>query len=197
MKRFLIITILLACIQAIDAQTTTLVLRNSKEYVGRITMQRPGIDLVFFDEKNDEEINLKWSEIASIRTSIRNSSATEGLNDELTLLSGTVLTGQIIEQSMDGTITLYLDNKQKSINVERKNILRTRKVALNSAKTLLEQRPYTNTVMTKSGSTYDGLIIEQHYGKIPSEQYLVLLTTKGYNVNINFDDVERYLYIPR
>ena len=112
MKRFLIITILLACIQAIDAQTTTLVLRNSKEYVGRITMQRPGIDLVFFDEKNDEEINLKWSEIASIRTSLRNSSATEGLNDELTLLSGSVLTGQITEQSMDGTITLYLDNKE-------------------------------------------------------------------------------------
>ena len=50
MKRFLIITILLACIQAIDAQTTTLVLRNSKEYVGRITMQRPGINLVFLKE---------------------------------------------------------------------------------------------------------------------------------------------------
>ena len=150
--------------------------------------------IVYMDFPN-RDIDLNWDEINHIEKTPRTARTNEGLDDLIILNDGTKLQGQVIAQVPGISLTLLLSSG-RNLHLQLKDIAQSSKVAVNPAKSLWSQRPYNNIIDLKSGTQMKGLIVEQHTGETPEDNFLLLLTPSGYTEQIPFNQVERYRSIP-
>lgn len=173
------------------AQQVTLTLNDSTVLYGYISIQRPGRNVEFRIASTNETKTLLWSEISRIEKSESNDSSLV-IIDKIILNNDSSLIGLITTQYPGRSIILRQIQSGKTVNINTNTIKASRKVRRSRDVDMWESRPYTNVMTLKSGARQDGFIVEQHYGKQPDDQYLILLTAGGYYEKIFFRDVEKY-----
>lgn len=193
-RKSIIITFLFALYVPVRSQITILHLRDSTELFGYISIQRPGRNIEFHQTDSNKTCVLQWSQIEKVVKTLRPSTATFGLDDELELKDGRKLLGQIVEQKPGHTITLYRRDSLDTCVIPISDVIVSRKRPIRSGGNVWLERPYTNIMLLKSGTRQEGLIVEQRNGH---EGYLLLLTPGGYTEKIYFSEVEKYEILPR
>lgn len=193
--KLLLTALLLLASSRLSAQDTQLVLNNGKTHSGYIYTQRPGSNMEFVDVKTGKTITVGWAEIKAIKKKLRAEDAKEGLEDEIILSSGESIKCQIIEQIPGVSMTVIKRDRSRR-TIDASKVVCTRKIGINKEMTAYEQRTYTNTVILNNGSHKEGLIIEQHTGRTPESNYLILMTELGYKEKILFENISSYHFKP-
>lgn len=133
---------------------------------------------------------VKWADIEEIKKNTMSYHDSVVLNDHVITHSGKTFVGTIVSQKPG--IGMTIKTSDSFVNLFATDIAETKKVPSSYEQIIYDKLDYVNSLLLKDGKVNEGIIIVQHYGKNPKEQYVILLQADGTNHRIQISDILEY-----
>ena len=145
---------------------------------------------VSYVQVESQNYKLVWSDVNDIRKIVPNNQTENTIEDEVVTTKGKNYVGVIISQQIGKKITIKTSTS--TVEVPATDIKETIKLPVPRSTNLYKLADYTNTIVLKDGSTKEGVIKSQHYGKKDKEQYVVLQKENGTSEQILTSKVKEF-----
>lgn len=178
-------------------------LKDGTVLVGYVYRQQPNKFMVFHVDRSkkdpklkymqhDKDYTLQWKDVKYIRRS--SESDAPWCSDKVTLKNGTIYVGQIEEQELGVSMTIWVNDTGKKVKVNNSDLRTLEKVVNTVDKDLWIDRQYTNRLKLTDNSLHDGLIVFQFRGTKVSDCYIELLHNSGYKERVYLPDIKEYIF---
>lgn len=145
---------------------------------------------VSYVQVEPQNYKLVWSDVNDIRKIVPKNQTENTIEDEVVTSNGKNYVGVIISQQIGKKITIKTSTS--TVEVPATDIKETIKLPVPRTTSLYKLADYVNTLVLKDGSTKEGVIKSQHYGKKDKEQYVVLQKENGTNEQILTSKVKEF-----
>lgn len=145
---------------------------------------------VSYVQVEPQNYKLVWSDVNDIRKIVPKNQTENTIEDEVVTSNGKNYVGVIISQQIGKKITIKTSTS--TVEVPATDIKETIKLPVPRTTSLYKLADYVNTLVLKDGSTKEGVIKSQHYGKKNKEQYVVLQKENGTNEQILTSKVKEF-----
>lgn len=145
---------------------------------------------VSYVQVEPQNYKLVWSDVNDIRKIVPKNQTENTIEDEVVTSRGKNYVGVIISQQIGKKITIKTSSTTVDIPVT--DIKETMKLSVPRSANLYTLADYTNTIVLNDGSTKEGVIKSQHYGKKDKEQYVVLQKENGTSEQILTSKVKEF-----
>ena len=145
---------------------------------------------VSYVQVEPQNYKLMWAEVNDIRKIVPKNQTENAIEDEVVTTKGKNYVGVIISQQIGKKITIKTSTS--TVEVPATDIKETIKLSVPRTTSLYKLAGYVNTIVLNDGSTKEGVIKSQHYGKKDKEQYVVLQKENGTNEQILTSKVKEF-----
>ena len=145
---------------------------------------------VSYVQVEPQNYKLVWNDVNDIRKIVQKNQTENTIEDEVVTSKGKNYVGVIISQQIGKKITIK--SSSSTVDIPVADIKETMKLSVPRSTNLYTLADYTNTIVLTDGSTKEGIIKSQHYGKKDKEQYVVLLKENGTNEQILTSKVKEF-----
>lgn len=145
---------------------------------------------VSYVQVEPQNYKLVWSDVNDIRKIVPKNQTENTIEDEVVTSKGKNYVGVIISQQIGKKITIKTSTS--TVEVPATDLKETIKLPVPRSTNLYKLADYTNTIVLKDGSTKEGVIKSQHYGKKDKEQYVVLQKENGTSEQILTSKVKEF-----
>ena len=145
---------------------------------------------VSYVQVEPQNYKLVWSDVNDIRKIVSKNQTENTIEDEVVTTKGKNYVGVIISQQIGKKITIKTSTS--TVEVPATDLKETIKLPVPRSMNLYKLADYTNTIVLKDGSTKEGVIKSQHYGKKDKEQYVVLQKENGTSEQILTSKVKEF-----
>lgn len=145
---------------------------------------------VSYVQVEPQNYKLVWSDVNNIRKIVPKNQTENTIEDEVVTTKGKNYVGVIISQQIGKKITIKTSTS--TVEVPATDLKETIKLPVPRTTSLYELADYVNTIVLNDGSTKEGIIKSQHYGKKDKEQYVVLQKENGTNEQILTSKVKEF-----
>lgn len=145
---------------------------------------------VSYVQVEPQNYKLVWSNVNDIRKIVPKNQTENTIEDEVVTSKGKNYVGVIISQQIGKKITIKTSTS--TVEVPATDLKETIKLPVPRSTNLYKLADYTNTIVLKDGSTKEGVIKSQHYGKKDKEQYVVLQKENGTSEQILTSKVKEF-----
>lgn len=145
---------------------------------------------VSYVQVEPQNYKLVWSDVNDIRKIVPKNQTENTIEDEVVTSKGKNYVGVIISQQIGKKITIKTSTS--TVEVPATDLKETIKLPVPRTTNLYKLADYTNTIVLKDGSTKEGVIKSQHYGKKDKEQYVVLQKENGTSEQILTSKVKEF-----
>lgn len=145
---------------------------------------------VSYVQVEPQNYKLVWSDVNDIRKIVPKNQTENTIEDEVVTSKGKNYVGVIISQQIGKKITI--ETSTSTVEVPATDLKETIKLPVPRSTNLYKLADYTNTIVLKDGSTKEGVIKSQHYGKKDKEQYVVLQKENGTSEQILTSKVKEF-----
>ena len=145
---------------------------------------------VSYVQVEPQNYKLVWSDVNDIRKIVPKNQTENTIEDEVVTTKGKNYVGVIISQQIGKKITIKTSSSTVDIPVT--DIKETMKLSVPRTTSLYKLADYVNTIVLNDGSTKEGVIKSQHYGKKDKEQYVVLQKENGTSEQILTSKVKEF-----
>lgn len=145
---------------------------------------------VSYVQVESQNYKLVWSDVNDIRKIGPKNQTENTIEDEVVTTKGKNYVGVIISQQIGKKITIKTSSSTVDIPVT--DIKETMKLSVPRTTSLYKLAGYVNTIVLNDGSTKEGIIKSQHYGKKDKEQYVVLQKENGTSEQILISKVKEF-----
>lgn len=145
---------------------------------------------VSYVQVEPQNYKLVWSDVNDIRKIVPKNQTENTIEDEVVTTKGKNYVGVIISQQIGKKITIKTSTS--TVEVPATDLKETIKLPVPRSMNLYKLADYTNTIVLKDGSTKEGVIKSQHYGKKDKEQYVVLQKENGTSEQILTSKVKEF-----
>lgn len=145
---------------------------------------------VSYVQVEPQNYKLVWSDVNDIRKIVPKNQTENAIEDEVITTKGKNYVGVIISQQIGKKITIKTSTS--TVEVPATDLKETIKLPVPRSTNLYKLADYTNTIVLKDGSTKEGVIKSQHYGKKDKEQYVVLQKENGTSEQILTSKVKEF-----
>ena len=145
---------------------------------------------VSYVQVEPQNYKLVWSDVNDIRKIVPKNQTENAIEDEVITTKGKNYVGVIISQQIGKKITIKTSTS--TVEVPATDLKETIKLPVPRSTNLYKLADYTNTIVLKDGSTKEGVIKSQHYGKKDKEQYVVLQKENGISEQILTSKVKEF-----
>lgn len=145
---------------------------------------------VSYVQVEPQNYKLVWSDVNDIRKIVPKNQTENTIEDEVVTTKGKNYVGVIISQQIGKKITIKTSSSTVDIPVT--DIKETMKLSVPRTTSLYKLAGYVNTIVLNDGSTKEGIIKSQHYGKKDKEQYVVLQKENGTSEQILTSKVKEF-----
>lgn len=145
---------------------------------------------VSYVQVEPQKYKLVWSDVNDIRKIVPKNQTENTIEDEVVTSKGKNYVGVIISQQIGKKITIKTSTS--TVEVPATDLKETIKLPVPRSTNLYKLADYTNTIVLKDGSTKEGVIKSQHYGKKDKEQYVVLQKENGTSEQILTSKVKEF-----
>lgn len=145
---------------------------------------------VSYVQVKPQNYKLVWSDVNDIRKIVSKNQTENTIEDEVVTTKGKNYVGVIISQQIGKKITIKTSTS--TVEVPATDLKETIKLPVPRSMNLYKLADYTNTIVLKDGSTKEGVIKSQHYGKKDKEQYVVLQKENGTSEQILTSKVKEF-----
>lgn len=145
---------------------------------------------VSYVQVEPQNYKLVWTDVNDIRKIEPKNQTENTIEDEVVTSKGKNYVGVIISQQIGKKITIKTSNS--TVEVPATNLKETIKLPVPRTTSLYKLADYVNTLVLNDGSTKEGIIKSQHYGKKDKEQYVVLQKENGTSEQILTSKVKEF-----
>ncbi len=145
---------------------------------------------VSYVQVEPQNYKLVWSDVNNIRKIVPKNQTENTIEDEVVTTKGKNYVGVIISQQIGKKITIKTSTS--TVEVPATDIKETIKLPVPRTTSLYKLADYVNTLVLNDGSTKEGVIKSQHYGKKDKEQYVVLQKENGTSEQILTSKVKEF-----
>lgn len=145
---------------------------------------------VSYVQVEPQNYKLVWSDVNDIRKIVPKNQTENTIEDEVVTTKGKNYVGVIISQQIGKKIAIKTSSS--IVEVPATDIKETIKLPVPRTTSLYKLADYVNTIVLNDGSTKEGVIKSQHYGKKDKEQYVVLQKENGTNEQILTSKVKEF-----
>lgn len=145
---------------------------------------------VSYVQVEPQNYKLVWSDVNDIRKIVPKNQTENTIEDEVVTSKGKNYVGVIISQQIGKKITIKTSTS--TVEVPATDIKETIKLPVPRTTSLYKLADYVNTLVLNDGSTKEGVIKSQHYGKKDKEQYVVLQKENGTSEQILTSKVKEF-----
>lgn len=145
---------------------------------------------VSYVQVEPQNYKLVRSDVNDIRKIVPKNQTENTIEDEVVTTKGKNYVGVIISQQIGKKITIKTSSSTVDIPVT--DIKETMKLSVPRTTSLYKLAGYVNTIVLNDGSTKEGIIKSQHYGKKDKEQYVVLQKENGTSEQILISKVKEF-----
>lgn len=145
---------------------------------------------VSYVQVEPQNYKLVWSDVNDIRKIVPKNQTENTIEDEVVTSKGKNYVGVIISQQIGKKITIKTSNS--TVEVPATDLKETIKLPVPRTTSLYKLADYVNTLVLNDGSTKEGVIKSQHYGKKDKEQYVVLQKENGTSEQILTSKVKEF-----
>lgn len=145
---------------------------------------------VSYVQVEPQNYKLVWSDVNDITKIVPKNQTENTIEDEVVTTKGKNYVGVIISQQIGKKITIKTSSSTVDIPVT--DIKETMKLSVPRTTSLYKLAGYVNTIVLNDGSTKEGIIKSQHYGKKDKEQYVVLQKENGTSEQILISKVKEF-----
>ena len=145
---------------------------------------------VSYVQVEPQNYKLVWSDVNDIRKIVPKNQTENTIEDEVVTTKGKNYVGVIISQQIGKKITIKTSTS--TVEIPATDIKETMKLSVPRSANLYTLADYTNTIVLNDGSTKEGVIKSQHYGKKDKEQYVVLQKENGTSEQILISKVKEF-----
>lgn len=145
---------------------------------------------VSYVQVEPQNYKLVWSDVNDIRKIVPKNQTENTIEDEVVTTKGKNYVGVIISQQIGKKITIKTSTS--TVEVPASDIKETIKLPVPRTTSLYKLADYVNTLVLNDGSTKEGVIKSQHYGKKDKEQYVVLQKENGTSEQILTSKVKEF-----
>ena len=124
---------------------------------------------VSYVQVEPQNYKLMWAEVNDVRKILPKNQSENTIEDEVVTTTGKNYVGVIISQQIGKKITIKTSTS--TVEIPATDIKETMKLSVPRSANLYTLADYTNTIVLNDGSTEEGVIKSQHYGKKNKEQY--------------------------
>lgn len=153
-------------------------------------VEQNDVPKVSYVQVEPQNYKLMWADVNDIRKILPKNLLENTIEDEVVTTKGKNYIGVIVSQQIGKKITIMTSSA--TVDVPVTDIKETIKLPMPRINSLYKLAGYTNTIVLKNGSTRDGIIKSQHYGKKDKEQYIVLLKENGTSEQILISAVNEF-----
>lgn len=118
---------------------------------------------VSYVQVEPQNYKLVWSDVNDIRKIVPKNQTENTIEDEVVTTKGKNYVGVIISQQIGKKITIKTSTS--TVEIPATDIKETMKLSVPRSANLYTLADYTNTIVLNDGSTEEGVIKSQHYGK--------------------------------
>lgn len=145
---------------------------------------------VSYVQVEPQNYKLVWTDVNNIRKIVPKNQTENTIEDEIVTSKGKNYVGVIISQQIGKKITIKTSTS--TVEVPAADLKETIKLPVPRTTSLYKLADYVNTLVLKDGSTKEGIIKSQHYGKKDKEQYVVLQKENGTSEQILTSKVKEF-----
>ena len=145
---------------------------------------------VSYVQVEPQNYKLVWTDVNDIRKIEPKNQTENTIEDEVVTSKGKNYVGVIISQQIGKKITIKTSTS--TVEVPATDLKETIKLPVPRTTSLYKLADYVNTLVLKDGSTKEGIIKSQHYGKKDKEQYIVLQKENGTSEQILTSKVKEF-----
>ncbi len=145
---------------------------------------------VSYVQVEPQNYKLVWSDVNDIRKIVPKNQTENTIEDEVVTSKGKNYVGVIISQQIGKKITIKTSNS--TVEFPATDLKETIKLPVPRTTSLYKLADYVNTLVLNDGSTKEGVIKSQHYGKKDKEQYVVLQKENGTSEQILTSKVKEF-----
>lgn len=145
---------------------------------------------VSYVQVEPQNYKLVWTDVNNIRKIVPKNQTENTIEDEIVTSKGKNYVGVIISQQIGKKITIKTSTS--TVEVPATDIKETIKLPVPRTTSLYKLADYINTLVLNDGSTKEGIIKSQHYGKKDKEQYVVLQKENGTSERILTSKVKEF-----
>lgn len=145
---------------------------------------------VSYVQVEPQNYKLVWSDVNDIRKIVPKNQTENTIEDEVVTTKGKNYVGVIISQQIGKKITIKTSSS--TVEVPATALKEIIKLPVPRTTSLYKLADYVNTIVLNDGSTKEGVIKSQHYGKKYKEQYVVLQKENGTSEQILTSKVKEF-----
>ena len=145
---------------------------------------------VSYVQVEPQNYKLVWSDVNNIRKIVPKNQTENTIEDEVVTTKGKNYVGVIISQQIGKKITIKTSSS--TVEVPATALKEIIKLPVPRTTSLYKLADYVNTIVLNDGSTKEGVIKSQHYGKKDKEQYVVLQKENGTSEQILTSKVKEF-----
>lgn len=145
---------------------------------------------VSYVQVEPQNYKLMWAEVNDIRKIVPKNQTENTIEDEVATTKGKNYVGVIISQQIGKKITIKTSTS--TVEVPATDLKEIIKLPVPRTTSLYKLADYVNTIELNDGSTKEGVIKSQHYGKKDKEQYVVLQKENGTSEQILTSKVKEF-----
>lgn len=153
-------------------------------------MEQSEMPKVFYVQVEPQNYKLTWADVNDIRKILPKHQTENTIEDEVVTNKGKNYVGVIVSQQIGKKVTIK--TSASTVEIPATDIKETIKLPVPRSTNLYKLADYTNVIVLKDGSTKEGVIKSQHYGKKDKEQYIVLLKENGTSEQILTSKVKEF-----
>lgn len=118
---------------------------------------------VSYVQVEPQNYKLMWAEVNDVRKILPKNQSENAIEDEVVTTKGKNYVGVIISQQIGKKITIKTSTS--TVEIPATDIKETIKLPVPRTTSLYKLADYVNTLVLNDGSTKEGIIKSQHYGK--------------------------------
>lgn len=145
---------------------------------------------VSYVQVEPQNYKLVWSDVNDIKKIVQKNQTENTIEDEVVTSKGKNYVGVIVSQQIGKKITIKTSDS--TVEVPATDLKETIKLPVPRTTSLYKLADYVNTLVLNDGSTKEGVIKSQHYGKKDKEQYVVLQKENGTSEQILTSKVKEF-----
>lgn len=145
---------------------------------------------VSYVQVEPQNYKLVWADVNDIRKILPKNQTENIIEDEVVTTKGKNYVGVIVSQQIGKKV--MVKTSTSTVEIPATDIKETMKLPVPRSTNLYKLADYTNIIELKDGSTKEGVIKSQHYGKNDKEQYVVLQKENGTSEQILTSKVKEF-----
>ena len=153
-------------------------------------VEHADVPKISYDNVVPNTYKIKWNDVSTIQRVPANNTGKPVIEDEVTTNSGKTYQGHIVLQQFGKSISIKTNTG--TFDFKLSEITEIRKLSSSKSFKINEIADFSNTLVLKDGTTRTGIIIVQHYGTKPKDQYVTILFDNGERENIQIDKIAEF-----